>query len=90
MEFSMGIISWIVVGLIAGWLAGLLVKGGGYGCVGDIIVGVIGGLLGGWGASYFFHIGDPMSGINLESIGIALVGAVVFVVILRMISGRRA
>jgi uncharacterized membrane protein YeaQ/YmgE (transglycosylase-associated protein family) len=90
MEFSMGIISWIVVGLIAGWLAGLLVKGGGYGCVGDIIVGVIGGLLGGWGASYFLHIGDPMSGINIESIGIALVGAVVFVVILRMISGRRA
>jgi uncharacterized membrane protein YeaQ/YmgE (transglycosylase-associated protein family) len=90
MEFSMGIISWIVVGLIAGWLAGLLVKGGGYGCVGDIIVGVIGGLLGGWGASYFFHIGDPMTGINLESIGIALVGAVIFVVILRMISGRRA
>ena len=43
----MGILSWIVVGLIAGWLAGLVVKGGGYGCVGDIIVGVIGGLFGG-------------------------------------------
>jgi uncharacterized membrane protein YeaQ/YmgE (transglycosylase-associated protein family) len=90
MEFSMGILSWIVVGLIAGWLAGLLVKGSGYGCVGDIIVGVIGGLLGGWGASYFFHMGDPMSGINLLSIGVAFVGAVIFVVILRLISGRRA
>ena len=44
----MGILSWIVVGLIAGWLAGLVVKGGGFGCVGDIIVGVVGGLLGGW------------------------------------------
>ena len=85
----MGILSWIVVGLVAGWLAGLLVKGGGYGCIGDIIVGVIGGLLGGWIASYFFHMGDPMTGINLPSIGIAFVGAVIFVVILRLIGGRR-
>ena len=60
----MGILSWIVVGLLAGWLAGLLVKGHGYGCIGDIIVGVIGGLLGGWIASYFFGMGDPMSGIQ--------------------------
>jgi uncharacterized membrane protein YeaQ/YmgE (transglycosylase-associated protein family) len=86
----MGILSWIVVGLIAGWLAGVVVKGGGYGCVGDLIVGVIGGLLGGWIASHFFHMGDPMSGINLPSIGVAFVGAVIFVVILRLVSGRRA
>ena len=86
----MGILSWIVVGLLAGWLAGLVVKGGGYGCIGDIVVGVIGGLLGGWIASYFFHIGDPLSGINLPSILIAFVGAVIFVVILRLLSGKRA
>jgi uncharacterized membrane protein YeaQ/YmgE (transglycosylase-associated protein family) len=90
MEFRMGILSWIVVGLIAGWLAGLIVKGKGYGCVGDIIVGVIGGLLGGWIASYFFHMGDPMSGINLSSILVAFVGAVIFVFLLRLISGRRS
>ena len=84
----MGILSWIVVGLIAGWLAGLLVKGKGYGCIGDIVVGVIGGLLGGWLASYFFHMGDPMSGINLQSILVAFVGAVLFVIILRLLSGR--
>ncbi len=58
----MGILSWIVVGLIAGFLAGVVVKGGGYGCIGDIVVGVIGGFLGGWIASHFFHIGDPISG----------------------------
>jgi uncharacterized membrane protein YeaQ/YmgE (transglycosylase-associated protein family) len=85
----MGILSWIVVGLIAGWLAGLVVKGGGFGCVGDIIVGVIGGLLGGWIASYFFHMGDPMSGINLESILVAFAGAVILVIILRLVGGRR-
>ena len=84
----MGILSWIIVGLIAGWLAGLVVKGGGYGCFGDIIVGVIGGLLGGWLASYFFHMGDLMSGINLQSILVAFVGAVLFVIILRLLSGR--
>jgi uncharacterized membrane protein YeaQ/YmgE (transglycosylase-associated protein family) len=86
----MGILSWIVVGLIAGWLAGLVVKGSGYGCVGDIIVGVIGGLLGGWIASSFFHMGDAMTGINLESILVAFVGAVILIIILRLISGRKA
>ncbi len=86
----MGILSWIVVGLIAGWLAGLIVKGKGYGCIGDIVVGVIGGLLGGWIASYFFHMGDAMSGINLQSIIIAFIGAVILVILLRLLSGKRA
>ena len=90
MEIKMGLVSWIIVGLIAGWLAGLVIKGGGYGCIGDVIVGVIGGLLGGWGASYFFHLGDAMSGINLQSIIVAFIGAVAFVVILRLVSGRRS
>jgi uncharacterized membrane protein YeaQ/YmgE (transglycosylase-associated protein family) len=85
----MGILSWIVVGLIAGWLASVVVKGGGYGCIGDIIVGVVGGLLGGFVASYFFHMGDPMSGINLPSILIAFVGSVVLLLILRLFTGRR-
>lgn len=86
----MGILSWIIVGLIAGWLAGLVVKGGGYGCAGDIIVGVIGGVLGGWIASSFFGMGDPMSGINLSSIFVAFIGAVIFVTLLRVVSGRRS
>ena len=90
MEIGMGILSWIIVGLIAGWLAGLIVKGKGYGCIGDIIVGVIGGLLGGWLASYFLHMGDPISGINLQSILVAFVGAVIFIILLRMVSGRRS
>jgi uncharacterized membrane protein YeaQ/YmgE (transglycosylase-associated protein family) len=84
----MGILSWIVVGLIAGFLAGVVVKGGGFGLIGDIIVGVIGGLLGGWIASYFFHMGDPMSGINLPSILIAFVGAVILLLVLRLIRRR--
>ncbi len=85
----MGILSWIVVGLIAGFLAGTVVKGGGFGCIGDIIVGVIGGLLGGFIASYFFHVGDPMSGINLTSILIAFGGAVLLLLILRLLAGKK-
>jgi uncharacterized membrane protein YeaQ/YmgE (transglycosylase-associated protein family) len=89
MEKRMGILSWIVVGLIAGWLAGKVMKGGGFGLIGDIIVGVIGGVLGGFIASYFFEIGDPMSGINLQSVLIAFAGAVVLLLILRLLGGRR-
>ena len=44
----MGVLAWIVVGLIAGWLAGQLMKGGGYGTIADIILGLLGGVLGGW------------------------------------------
>ena len=85
----MGLLSWIVVGLIAGWLAGRVMKGGGYGLIGDILVGVIGGLLGGFIASYFFNVGDPMSGINLPSIVIAFLGAILLLFLLRLVGGRR-
>jgi uncharacterized membrane protein YeaQ/YmgE (transglycosylase-associated protein family) len=80
----MGILSWIVVGLIAGFLAGVVVKGGGFGLIGDIIVGVVGGLLGGWISVTFLHMGG-MSGINLPSILIAFIGAVVLLLLLRLI-----
>jgi uncharacterized membrane protein YeaQ/YmgE (transglycosylase-associated protein family) len=83
----MGVLSWIVVGLIAGWLAGMVMKGGGFGLIGDIIVGVVGGLLGGWIATTLLHIGG-MSGINLGSILIAFAGAVILLLVLRLIRRR--
>ena len=85
----MGILSWIVVGLIAGWLAGMVMRGGGYGLIGDIIVGVVGGLLGGWIATSLLHIGADVNGINLESILVAFCGAVVLLIVLRMLNGGR-
>ena len=85
----MGILSWIVVGLIAGWLAGMVMRGGGYGLIGDIIVGVVGGLLGGWIATSLLHLGAGVNGINLESILVAFCGAVVLLVLMRLIGGRR-
>ena len=80
----MTILSWIVVGLIAGFLAGVVVKGGGFGLIGDIIVGILGGLLGGWISVNLLHLGD-MTGINLGSILIAFVGAVILLLVLRLI-----
>ena len=85
----MSILSWIIVGLIAGFLAGQVMRGGGYGVIGDIIVGVLGGLLGGWIGTTFLNIDAGVSGINLESILIAFAGAVLLIVILRMAGGRR-
>jgi uncharacterized membrane protein YeaQ/YmgE (transglycosylase-associated protein family) len=86
----MSILSWIVVGLIAGFLAGQVMRGGGYGLIGDIIVGVIGGLLGGWVGTTLLHIDAGVSGINLESILVAFAGAVLLIFILRLVGGRRS
>ncbi len=83
----MSILSWIIVGLIAGWLAGLVMKGGGYGVLGDIILGIIGGIIGGFLAGVLFGI-NPVSGINLPSIIIAFIGAVILVAISRAVRGR--
>ena len=88
-EICVGILSWIIVGLIAGWLAGIVMRGGGYGLIGDIIVGVVGGLLGGWIATSLLHIGAGMNGINLESILVAFAGAVILLIVLRLLNGRR-
>lgn len=85
----MGILAWIVVGLIAGWLAGELMRGGGFGLVGDIIVGIVGALLGGFLASALFGIANPLSGINIPSILVAFLGAVVLIAILRAVRGAR-
>lgn len=82
----MSILTWIVVGLIAGWLAGMVMKGGGYGVIGDIIVGILGGLIGGFLSSVLFGY-DPVNGFNLASIVIAFVGAVILIAVLRALPG---
>ena len=85
----MGIVSWIVVGLIAGWLAGQVIKEGGYGWIADIIAGMVGGLLGGWIATTWMHLGGGINVINLEPILVALFGAVILLVLLRVLGGGR-
>ena len=79
-----GLIWFLLIGLIAGWLAGRVMRGGGYGVVGDMIVGIIGALLGGW----LFGILGIHAGGLLGAIITAFVGAVIFVFLLRLL--RRA
>jgi uncharacterized membrane protein YeaQ/YmgE (transglycosylase-associated protein family) len=76
----MGLLYWIVVGLIAGWLAGQVMKGGGYGAVVDIILGMVGGVVGGW---FFGMLGIWPGGGMIGSIIVAFVGAVILVAITR-------
>ena len=79
-----GIIIWLVIGAIAGWLAGQIVKGGGFGLVGDIIIGIIGSVIGGWIFGSYV-VGAP--GIVGAIIG-STIGAVVLLFIIRLV--RRA
>jgi len=84
----MSFISWIVVGLIAGFLGRMVVKGEGPGGIlGDLIIGIVGAVLGGWIYNFFGHAGA--TGINIPSIIVAFIGAVIFLLILRAIGGRK-
>ena len=72
----------IIVGLVAGWLAGVLMKGGGVGVIGDIVVGILGALIGGW---LFSAMGWSSGGGLLGAIIVALIGAIILIFLLRLI-----
>ncbi len=83
----MDLITWIIVGLVAGVLASLVMGGTGYGLIGDIIIGIVGAFVGGW---LFRNLGvtSPMGGLA-GVIFVAFIGAVVLLFILRLIRGGR-
>jgi uncharacterized membrane protein YeaQ/YmgE (transglycosylase-associated protein family) len=72
----------IIVGLVAGWLAGVIMKGGGFGVIGDIVVGIVGALIGGW---LFSSMGVSSGGGLLGAIIVALIGAIILIFLLRLI-----
>lgn len=80
-----GIIAWLIIGAVAGWLAGTFVKGGGFGLLGDIVVGIIGAFIGGWLAGVL-HISIGTGWVS--AIATAAIGAILLLVILRAV--RRA
>ena len=80
-----GVFSWLLIGLVAGALAGRVVRGRGYGCVVDIVVGITGGFIGGILLSFFIQ---GVAGF-WESLIVAFIGAVVLLGLLRMVSGSR-
>lgn len=83
----MSIIGWIILGLLAGWIASLIMKGSGYGILGDMVVGIVGALIGGWLGSALF--GLAVTGLNLTSLVLAIVGAIILIAIYRAVVGTR-
>src|ERR1700694_4682527 len=79
-----GILAWLVVGLIAGFLASVVMRGGGYGIIGDIIVGIVGAFIGGL---LFSLLGISTGGGLVGTIIVAFVGACILIAILRALSG---
>ena len=79
---TMEFVWFILIGLVAGWLAGQVMKGGGFGVVGDIVVGVIGALLGGF---IFRTLGVSSGGSLIGAVIVAFIGAVVLIFLLRLI-----
>ena len=84
----MGFIAWLVVGLVAGWLANAVMRGGRGNMVTDIIVGVIGAIVGGFLAGALFGVPNAVSGINLGSIVVAFIGACILIALVRALPGR--
>ena len=84
----MGIVAWIVLGAIAGWITNLIM-GGGEGVIATIVLGIIGAVVGGWLAGTVLNIAD-VTGVNIQSIVVAVIGAVIVVAAYRFFMGRRA
>jgi len=79
---AQSIIIWLIVGTIAGWLAGMVVKGGGFGLIGDIVVGIIGAVIAGW---LLPRIGIVIGVGFIASVIDAFIGAVILLIVLRLI-----
>jgi uncharacterized membrane protein YeaQ/YmgE (transglycosylase-associated protein family) len=78
------LIIWLIVGAIAGWLAGMVVKGGGFGLIGDIIVGIVGAVIAGW-LLPMIGLGTLLGGGFVAEVVDAFIGAVILLIIIRLI-----
>jgi len=79
---AQSIVIWLIVGAIAGWLAGMVVRGGGFGLIGDIIIGIIGAVIAGW---LLPRIGIIIGGGFVAAVINAFIGAVILLIILRLL-----
>jgi len=85
-ETPHGLVYWVFLGLVAGWLAGKLARGRGFGCIGDVLIGLIGSVVGGW---IFTKPGIVHANTFLYSLAAATVGAVVLVAIAHLFFGGK-
>jgi len=83
----MGIVAWIVLGAIAGFITNMIM-GGREGVIGTIVLGIVGAVVGGYVAGTVLKVAD-VTGINIESIVVSVIGAVIVVAVYRGLSGRR-
>lgn len=74
------LIGWLIIGGFAGWVAGKLVRGRGNGILIDVILGIVGAVVGGWLASLVFGV-DVSEGFNVETLAVAIVGAILLLAI---------
>ncbi len=84
----MGLLAWIVLGAIAGFVANLVMHGR-TGVIGTVLLGIIGAVVGGWIAGTLLHVGD-VTGLNIESVLVAVFGAIVIIFLARAFTGGRA
>ena len=88
LEWQRGLIGWLLIGLLAGWLAGKMARGRGFGCIGDILIGLIGSVIGGW---IFTQLGiGGHANTFLYSLAAATIGAVLLVSIAHLFFGGRS
>jgi uncharacterized membrane protein YeaQ/YmgE (transglycosylase-associated protein family) len=83
----MGIVAWIVLGAIAGYVTNMIM-GGREGVIGTVILGIVGAVVGGYLAGTVLKVAD-VTGINIESIVVSIIGAVIVVAVYRLVIGRR-
>jgi uncharacterized membrane protein YeaQ/YmgE (transglycosylase-associated protein family) len=86
-EWRRGLLGWLLIGLLAGWLAGKLARGRGFGCIGDVVLGLIGSVIGGW---IFTKLGIVHADTFLFSLAAATVGAVILVSIAHLFFGGKS
>ena len=83
-----GIIAWIIIGVIAGWLTGKIMKGSGYGFIMDMVLGLVGAIIGGW-VGTILGFGTSSTHGMIGSIIIAVIGAVILTLVVRLVTGNR-
>jgi uncharacterized membrane protein YeaQ/YmgE (transglycosylase-associated protein family) len=89
MDQGHGIIAWVIIGVIAGWLTGKIMKGSGFGFFMDMIVGLVGALIGGFLSTHLGLGGVGQHGLII-SIAIAVLGAVILTFLVRLVTGSRS
>ena len=84
----MSIIAWLLVGLVAGWIANMIMSSGAGGLLADILIGIVGALVGGFLAGILLG-GDFVTGFNFTTLIVAIIGAIVVIALYRLVTGQR-